>query len=102
MARVRCRRPAREPPPWPLTTRTVSHGGYTASVVLAFAAQHFASTLAHLDQPDTLTAHIEYLRRLAVGRVECAIDDTKLGGDASTVHVTLRQGTKVAIAAYVT
>ena len=52
---------------------------------------HFKGTLAHLDQPDTMSAQFQYLRRTHAGPGTISIEDLKLGGGISTVQVVLWQ-----------
>jgi hypothetical protein len=57
--------------------------------MLAAAREHLSSR----NQPDTLTAHFEYLSRTTVGPAVVAIEDVKLrSGQLSTLHLTLWQG----------
>jgi hypothetical protein len=55
--------------------------------MLAAAKVHLSSR----GQLDTLTAHFEYLGRSAVGPAIVAIEDVKLTGQLSTLHLTLWQ-----------
>ncbi|PQE25374.1 thioesterase family protein [Rutstroemia sp. NJR-2017a BBW] len=66
---------------------SVPNGGYVASCMLAAASTHLSSR----DQPDTLTAHFEYPSRSVVGPAIVIIEDVKLGGQVSTLHLTLWQ-----------
>lgn len=71
-----------------LNRLSVPSGGYTASCMLAAANLH----LSERGQTDTLAAHFEYPSRAAPGVAIIKIEDIKLGGQISTLHVTLWQG----------
>lgn len=47
--------------------------------------------LAERGQPDTISAHFEYVNRTEIGPAVLVIEDIKLGRSTSTVHVTLHQ-----------
>ncbi|KAI1084800.1 thioesterase family protein [Whalleya microplaca] len=67
----------------------VPNGGYAASCMLAAASMHLSSR----DQPDTLTAHFEYLGRTFPGPAIVVIEDVKLSkSQLSTLQLTLWQG----------
>lgn len=66
---------------------TVPNGGYVASVILRAVSLH----LAERGQPDTISAHFEYVNATEVGPAVLVIEDVKLGRATSTVHVTLHQ-----------
>ncbi|KAK2596103.1 hypothetical protein QQS21_006450 [Conoideocrella luteorostrata] len=66
----------------------VPNGGYTASCMLAAASTHLASR----KQTDTFTTHLEYLNRTSPGVAIITVEDTKLGKQVSTLHLTLWQG----------
>ncbi|KAK7752299.1 hypothetical protein SLS62_005835 [Diatrype stigma] len=70
------------------TEATVPNGGYAASCMLAAASAHLSSR----GQSDTLTAHFEYPGRTAAGPAIVAVEDVKLAGQLSTLHLTLWQG----------
>ncbi|KAK7757679.1 hypothetical protein SLS62_000056 [Diatrype stigma] len=78
-------------PPFP-------NGGYTASCMLAAASAHLSSR----GQCDTLTAHFEYPNRTAVGSAIVIIEDVKLSGQLSTLHLTLWQGGLLSQAPWIT
>ena len=78
------------------------HGGYLASVILRAVSDHFHSTLQDLDQPDTLTLHLEYLRSATAGSADLVITDVKKGSHTSTIHINLNQGGKEKVAGYAT
>ena len=80
----------------------VIHGGYLASVILRAISDHFQSTLQDLDQPDTLTLHLEYLRPATAGSADLVVTDVKKGPHTSTIHVALSQGGKEKVAGYAT
>lgn len=56
--------------------------------MLAAASKHLASR----NQPDTLTAHFEYPSRTSPGPALVIIEDVKLAGQLSTLHLSLWQG----------
>lgn len=56
--------------------------------MLAAASEHLSSR----GQPDTLTAHFEYPSRTSPGPAIVKIEDVKLTGQLSTLHLTLWQG----------
>ncbi|KAK7703232.1 hypothetical protein SLS64_009209 [Diaporthe eres] len=66
---------------------SVPNGGYVASVILRAVSLH----LAERGQPDTISAHFEYVRRAEIGPAVLVIEEVKLGQTMSTVHVTLHQ-----------
>ena len=60
---------------------------------MMMAAQlHFNTTLKHLHQPHTITQHLTFVRRTAIGPFRINIKEIKLGQRTSTIHVTLIQG----------
>lgn len=71
-------------------------------MVLCTISEHFQQTLKHLDQPDTLTIHLEYLRTATVGGADVIVKDVKLGLHTSTVHISLSQGGKEKVVGYAT
>ncbi|GKT56673.1 thioesterase family protein [Colletotrichum tofieldiae] len=68
-------------------TGSVPNGGYVASVMLRAASLH----LAERGQPDTISAHLEYVNRTEIGPAILVVDETKIGRNLSTVHVSLYQ-----------
>ena len=70
----------------------VPHGGYVASCIMMAAQLHFSTTLEHLHQPHTITQHLTFVRRTAIGPFRICITETKLGQRTSTIHATLVQG----------
>ena len=66
--------------------------------MLAAARLHLSAR----GQPDTLTAHIEYPTRTMAGPAVIAIEDVKLGGRLSTLHITLWQEGLTSAAPWVT
>ena len=53
--------------------------------------QHFSTTLAHYNQPDTFNLHVVFLRPATTGQVTLEIKALKLGGTTSTTRITLSQ-----------
>lgn len=66
--------------------------------MLAAASAHLSSR----GQRDTLTAHFEYPNRTAVGCAIVVVEDIKLNGQLSTLHLTLWQGGLLSQAPWVT
>ncbi|KAL0941380.1 thioesterase family protein [Colletotrichum truncatum] len=66
---------------------SVPNGGYVASVILQAASLHLAAR----GQPDTISAHFEYVNRTEVGPAILVVDEVKLGRTLSTLHITLYQ-----------
>ncbi|KAL9576461.1 MAG: hypothetical protein Q9212_007077 [Teloschistes hypoglaucus] len=87
-------------------TETVPHGGFVTSCFLSATALHFSTIHASLNQPHTITLHLTFLRRNAVGQARFSFRDMKLGRRTSTVHVALTQGddedTQPCVVAYLT
>ncbi|KAI1446034.1 thioesterase family protein [Annulohypoxylon stygium] len=76
----------------------VPNGGYTGSCMLAAASAYLSSR----GQRDTLTAHFEYPNRTTAGPAIVVIEDVKLTGQISTLHLTLWQGELLSQAPWVT
>lgn len=72
--------------------RTVPHGGFVTAVFLTVAQAHFNGTLISQNQPHSIALHLDFLRRTQVGAALFTVRDTKLGRQASVIHVTLSQG----------
>ncbi|KDN64305.1 hypothetical protein CSUB01_08110 [Colletotrichum sublineola] len=68
-------------------TGSVPNGGYVASVMLRAASLH----LAERGQPDTISAHFEYVNRAEIGPAIIIVEEVKIGRNLSTVHVSLYQ-----------
>ncbi|KAL2284621.1 hypothetical protein FJTKL_08721 [Diaporthe vaccinii] len=66
---------------------SVPNGGYVASVILRAVSLH----LAERGQPDTISAHFEYVRRTEIGPAVLVIEEVKLGQTMSTVQVIFHQ-----------
>ncbi|KAJ0161878.1 hypothetical protein CTA2_5454 [Colletotrichum tanaceti] len=66
---------------------SVPNGGYVASVILRAASLH----LADRGQPDSISAHFEYVNRAEIGPAILVVDEVKIGRNLSTVHVSLYQ-----------
>ena len=78
------------------------HGGFVTSVFLRVASTHFATTLSSQNQPHTITLHLDFLRRTQAGPALFTVRDTKLGRQASVLHVTLSQGGREEVVGYLT
>ena len=63
--------------------------------------QHFGTTRKEYNQPHPFNIHVMFLRTVTAGNVELAVKDSSLGTGISTIHVTLSQGGKERVAAYV-
>lgn len=81
---------------------SVPHGGYVTSCFQKVASAHFATTLSKQNQPHTMTMHLEFLRRTEVGLATFTVKDAKLGRSTSTIHITLTQGDREEVVAYIT
>jgi hypothetical protein len=79
----------------------VPNGGYVSSILLTAVRAHFAGSLAHLDQPDTMSLQLQYLRRTQAGPAVITIEHLKLGRSTSTVQVVLSQGGRREVQGYV-
>lgn len=79
----------------------VPNGGYVASVLLSVVKAHFKGPLAHLNQPDSMSLQLQFLRRTNAGEGVVSIEHLKLGGALSTVQVTLYQGDRREVQGYV-
>ncbi|KAL3417274.1 thioesterase family protein [Phlyctema vagabunda] len=71
---------------------SVPHGGYVTATFLRVAEEHFNGTLSSQNQPHTIALHLDFLRRTQAGAAHFTVQDTKLGRQASVVHITLLQG----------
>ncbi|KAB5531392.1 thioesterase-like superfamily-domain-containing protein [Coniochaeta sp. 2T2.1] len=69
------------------TIGTVPNGGYVCCTLLQAAHVH----LSPRSQPDTVTAHFEFLNRSETGPAVVIVEDIKLGRSLSVLHVTLYQ-----------
>ena len=72
-------------------TYPVPHGGYVTAIFMQVVSTHFNTTLSKQNQPHTIALHLDFLRRTQVGEAHFTVKDTKLGRQASVVHVTLTQ-----------
>ncbi|KAI9869993.1 MAG: hypothetical protein M1830_004859 [Pleopsidium flavum] len=80
----------------------IPHGGFVTSAFLNVVRTHFSTTLSKQNQPHTITLHLEFLRRTSAGAALFIVQDTKLGRQASTVHVTLKQEDREEVVGYIT
>ncbi|KAL2839330.1 thioesterase-like superfamily-domain-containing protein [Aspergillus pseudodeflectus] len=72
----------------------VPHGGYTASILYRTTAVHFATTHSARyrgSTPEATTLQVTFLDRTSVGPAMLQVQDVKIGGRHSTIHVTLSQ-----------
>jgi hypothetical protein len=81
---------------------SVAHGGYLFSLLWKVIAEHYRTTLASYDQPDTVAMHVELLRPTALGEAVVQVKDARLGKGSSTLHVALVQGGKERVVGYAT
>jgi hypothetical protein len=81
---------------------SVAHGGYLFSLLWKVIAEHYQTTLASYDQPDTVAMHVELLRPTALGEAVVQVKDVRLGKGSSTAHVALVQGGKERVVGYAT
>lgn len=70
---------------------SVPHGGYVTSCILRVASIHFRTTLAACNQPHTISLHLSFLRRSAVGRATFTVSACKIGRTTSVVHISVTQ-----------
>ncbi|KAJ5465268.1 uncharacterized protein N7458_000954 [Penicillium daleae] len=72
---------------------SVPHGGYTASILYRLGATHFKNTHSSRFRtiPEPTTLQISFLNRTSVGPALLKVQDMKVGGRISTIHVTLSQ-----------
>lgn len=82
-------------------TQSVPNGGYVGSVLLSAVRAHFGGPLAHLDQPDTMSMQLQFLRRTRAGPGTVSVEHLKLGGSVSTVQVILSQGDRREVQGYI-
>ncbi|KAL4874794.1 thioesterase-like superfamily-domain-containing protein [Aspergillus karnatakaensis] len=92
----------------------VPHGGYTASILYRTASLHLKTRhKSNLSSPEPINFQITFLRRTRIGRAVLTVQDIKLGGRLSTIHITLSQksdtptkggegGLETELAAYIT
>lgn len=67
-------------------------GGYVTSCILRVASIHFRTTLARCNQPHTISLHLSFLRRSAVGRAIFTVSACKIGRTFSVVQISVAQG----------
>ena len=84
------------------TIGTVPHGGYVTAIFQQVVRKHFDTTLRKQDQPHTMTAHLDFLRRTQLGSATFTVKDVKLGRQTSVVHVTLTQDDREEVVGYFT
>ena len=86
----------------PLTQRFIAaHGGFQASMIANTAQQHFNTTLKDRNQPHCFNMHIMFLRPVTAGKTELEMKDSKLASGVSVTQVSLSQGGKERVTAYV-
>ncbi|KAL7931592.1 thioesterase-like superfamily domain-containing protein [Trichoderma chlorosporum] len=66
----------------------VPNGGYVATIFLRVAKEY----LAHKNQPDTISAHWEFLNRTISGPAVFVVEEAKPGRSISVLHISLYQG----------
>lgn len=85
---------------------SVPNGGYVTSTIISAVNKHFATTLARLDQPDTMSMQLQFLRRTHAGPGLVTVSDVKLGSGISVVHAVFSQDqegkSRVEVQGYVT
>lgn len=81
---------------------SVPHGGYVTACFQQVVRRHFATTLLGQNQPNTITLHLEFLRRTQTGPATFKVKDVKLGRQTSTVHVSLAQDGREEVVGYIT
>ena len=65
------------------------------------AQQHFNTTLKALSQPHSFNMHLTFLRPVTAGKTELEVKDSRLGSGVSITQITLSQGGKERVAAFV-
>lgn len=63
--------------------------------------QHFNTTLKDRNQPHSFNMHVMFLRPVTAGKTEMKVEDSRLGSGVSITQVTLSQGGKERVAAFV-
>jgi hypothetical protein len=81
---------------------SVPHGGYVTAIFIQVASKHFSTTLSSQNQPHTIALHLDFLRRTSEGPAIFTVKDTKLGRQASVVHITLSQGSRTEVIGSIT
>ncbi|KXJ91812.1 thioesterase-like superfamily-domain-containing protein [Microdochium bolleyi] len=81
---------------------SVPNGGYVTSTLISAVNTHFATTLARLDQPDTMSMQLQFLRRTHAGPGVVTVVDLKLGSGISVVQATFSQDGRDEVQGYVT
>jgi acyl-CoA thioesterase FadM len=66
-------------------------GGCVAAILASAAQAHFTSTLAHLNQPDVHTLHIEFFRPCTPEASIIKVVDLKIGRGSCFIQLTLHQ-----------
>lgn len=61
------------------------------SCILRVASLHFRTTLARCNQPHTISLHLSFLRRSAVGRATFTVSAAKIGKTLSVVQISVAQ-----------
>jgi hypothetical protein len=79
-----------------------AHGGSVVSILWRVLAEHYRTTLARQNQPDTVNLHVEFLRGATIGEAEVVVEDVRLGNSSSTVMVKGLQGGKERVVGYFT
>jgi hypothetical protein len=88
---------------YPLTTLSkVPHGGFVTAVFLQVASTHFNTTLSSQNQPHTIALHLDFLKRTESGPAKFTVRDTKLGRQASVIHISLTQDGREEVVGYLT
>ena len=65
------------------------------------AQQHFNTTLKDRHQPHSFNMHITFLRPVTAGKTVLEVKDSRLGPGVSITQVTLSQGGKERVSAFV-
>jgi hypothetical protein len=66
------------------------------------ASTHFNTTLSSQNQPHTIGLHLDFLRRTQAGAALFTVKDTKLGRQASVIHIVLTQEGREEVVSYIT
>lgn len=67
------------------------------SIFLTVAKTHFTTVRPSYDQPHTIAAQLNFLRRSKLGPATFTVTEAKLGSRTSTLYITLTQGDSLPI-----
>jgi len=70
---------------------TVPNGGVVTAAFMHVASRHMQLTHSKRKQLNVINLHLEFMRRTSIGEAVFTVEDVKLGGRISNLHVTLAQ-----------